>query len=83
MKIKRFISSGDLDVANVKDTKDLIKQAAYALDRAYAADILGDDAVLFEGEDGKIYCMTVEAVIDEANPDYVEEVLTRIAEEEE
>ncbi|KKL71640.1 hypothetical protein LCGC14_2092860, partial [marine sediment metagenome] len=48
MKIKRFISSGELDVADVKDTKGLIEQAAYALDRAYAADILGGD-VLFEG----------------------------------
>lgn len=81
MKIKRFISSGELDVADVKDTKGLIEQAAYALDRAYAADILGGD-VLFEGNDGKIYVMSVEAIIDEANPDHVQNVLDRIAEEE-
>lgn len=73
IKIKTFIESGELDTDRITDTDDIIDQAARALDKACAADILG--CVLFIGEDGNVYTVTTEACIGLANPDWVKEYL--------
>jgi len=77
--IKRFIRDGHLSKSpDVKDTRELLERAGYLLDKSCSHDICGE--ILFEGSDGNFYCLTVEAVIAEANPEYVKEVM---AEEEE
>lgn len=63
VKVKRWIRSGELD-ERYTDQDDILDDCGR----------LGE--VMFEGEDGKMYVITVEAVISEANPDYVKDVLT-------
>lgn len=72
MKITKWLRNGHHGIESTT-TDDLIIDAARALDKAYSHEILGE--VLFEGEDGKIYTMTVEAVISEASPEYVEALM--------
>jgi len=71
MRIKKMICDGEIDP--VSTTEELLEQAARRLDKACSHDILGE--VIFEGEDGKFYTCTVEAVIGEVNPEYLAEVL--------
>jgi uncharacterized Zn finger protein (UPF0148 family) len=78
--IKRFIRDGHMDGSvTPKDTAELLEWAGHTLDKACSHDICGE--ILFEGNDGKVYCLTVEAVIGEANPKYVEAVLSEDEEE--
>ncbi|MBW3601008.1 MAG: hypothetical protein KY475_27545 [Planctomycetes bacterium] len=72
-RIKRFLRHGEIDIQEVETTDDLLEQAGELLDSASSHEILGGD-VLFEGEDGTIFVVTVEAVIDVADPDYVNDV---------
>jgi hypothetical protein len=72
-KIRRFVRCGEVDTKSVGTTDDLLEQAGDLLDGASAYEILGGD-VLFEAEDGVMYVMTVEALIDVADPDYVKDV---------
>lgn len=78
MKIKKWIRTGELDPC-IEDTDGIIEAAGAKLDRVCSHDILGE--VMFEGDDGKHYVVTVEAVIAEANPSYVKEVLEELKEE--
>ncbi len=61
---------------DARDTSDLLTSAAIALDKACVNEILG--RVLFEGENGKFYSATVEAVIRRASKAFVKEVLQEI-----
>jgi hypothetical protein len=72
LKIKRFLADGHLDSSEIGYVSQLIEAAGAALDAHESHDILG--TVVFEGEDGVTYVMTVEAVIGEINPDYLESV---------
>jgi hypothetical protein len=72
IKVKRFISRGELD-GTEKDTDAILESCANLLDRCESHEILGQ--VVFEGEDGKFYTATVEADIGEADPDYVKQVM--------
>ena len=77
MKIKKFIRGGifGLHEEDIGGTDQLLDIAGRALDKAYSHEIMGE--VVFEGEDGKIYCGTVEYCISEAHPDYVKDVLSQ------
>lgn len=79
LKIKRFIQDGEIHTDDVKNTDQLLERAGHLLDKSYSHDIVGQ--VMFEADNSKIYVMTVEAIINEANPDYVKKVLDEIAEE--
>jgi len=72
MKVKRWIRSGELDPA-MTTQEEIIEACGNILDHNCAYDLLGD--VLIEGDDGKFYVVTVEAVISEANAEYVKDVL--------
>ena len=72
VKVKRFISKGELD-GREKDTDGILETCGDLLDGACSSEILG--TVLFEGEDGKFYTVTLEAEIGEADPEFVKETL--------
>jgi len=74
VKIKKWLATGEIDMP-CKTTEDLLESACHLLDHACTPEILGE--VLFVGSDGKTYVVTVEAVISEANPGYVKDVLER------
>ena len=78
IKIKRMIAAGEL-WDDARDTDALLTSADIALDKACSYEILG--RVLFEGEDGKFYTVTVEAVIGEASKLFVEDTLQEIKDE--
>ncbi len=71
IKIKRHMTSSELSTS-ATNSDELIQDAAAALDNHNASEILG--RVVFEGEDGKFYQMTVEAVIEEISRDHAEEL---------
>ena len=72
IKVKRFICKGELD-GREADTDDILDSCADALDACESHEILG--TVLFEGEDGKFYSVTVEANIGEADPEFVKQTI--------
>lgn len=72
-----IIDTGELAFAT---KRELLDQAAAALDRAYAADILG--TVIYQGKDGEFYTMTTEAIIGIANPSFVVDTLNEILDPE-
>lgn len=74
LPIKRWISSGEFDVDDIRNVSHVYKQAGGLLDHACAGELFG--SVLFEGENGKYYTISVEGVIGEANPEWVKEMLT-------
>ena len=78
IKVKRWLKAGELDPKKV-DQDDILDDCGALLDSAYSHEILGD--VMFEGTDGKFYVITVEAIISEANPDFVKEALEDLDEE--
>lgn len=78
LKIKKWLRSG-VDGVDCGDTDDLLDSAARALDKAYSHEIMGE--ILFEAEDGKIYCGCVEFHISEANPEYVKDALSEGSDE--
>lgn len=79
LKVKRWLRNGEVD-PNCTTQDEIIASCGNLLDHACSHDILGE--VLFEATDGKVYVVTVEAVIAEANPTYVRDVLKEIEEEE-
>ena len=68
-----WLDSGELDTTRIKNEGDIYTQASALLDAANSTDILG--RVLFKADDGKYYCVTVEAMLYEANPLWVKDVL--------
>jgi len=77
LKIKRWICDGDSleSSGSVHDTDSLLEAASDIMDSAETWEIMGE--ILFEAEDGKFYVGTVNFCIDEANPEYVNDVLAR------
>lgn len=67
MKITKWLRTGEVGPCESED--ELLESAGILLDNHSSHEILGE--VVFEAEDGKTYVMTVEAVIAEANPAYV------------
>jgi hypothetical protein len=76
IKVKKWIRSGELNRRN-RTQASILKQCGRALDKNNACDILGD--VLYQATNGKYYVINVEAVIEEANPEYVTDVLNEEA----
>jgi len=72
VKVKRWIKGGELNESNV-DQDSILDDCGNLLDKSCSHEILGE--VVFEGDDGKFYVITVEAVIAEGNPDYIKSVL--------
>lgn len=73
LRVKKWFESGELDSRNLKQD-DILDECGRLLDKAYSHEILGQ--TLFQATDGKYYTITVEAVISEANPEYVKDLLT-------
>ena len=75
MNIARWIKSGDENFAEqgLTTTEELLEAAGRLLDKSCSHEIVGE--VLFVGSDGKTYVGTVEFVIAEANPSYVDGVI--------
>jgi hypothetical protein len=71
--VKKWIRSGELHTSSTT-IKGVIEECGRALDRNCATDILGD--VVFLGNDRKYYTITVEAVIQEANMEYVKDLIS-------
>lgn len=72
MKIKRWLMSGEFE-DEPADTKVLLDDAGALLDSANAADIVGTN--LFLGSDDRYYTAHVEVTIDEADEEFVDDVL--------
>jgi hypothetical protein len=68
LNVKEWISLGELSEP-CKTNGDILDQAADLLDGACSHDILGQ--VLFKATNGKYYTVTVEAIIGEADKDFV------------
>lgn len=76
LKIKRWILAGQFDEEGEGpplDTNGVYSLAGDLLDGSCSSEIFG--SVLFEGENGKYYTMSVEGSLGEAHPDYVKDVL--------
>ena len=73
LKVKKWLRTGELSRSN-KTQAALIEECGRALDKNNACDILGD--VLFLATDGKYYVITVEALIQEANMEYVKDLIS-------
>ena len=72
LQIREWLAAEHLPI-DIFTTNELYESAQEILDNACAYDILG--SVLFVGEDGKYYTMTVEAVLGEAFESFVKSVL--------
>lgn len=68
--VKKWIATGELNEKNRKQA-DILDECGRLLDKSCSSEILGE--VLFKGTDGKYYCICVEAIISEANPEYVKD----------
>lgn len=77
IRVKKWIRHGELNPHNHKQAS-ILEECGRLLDSACTSEILGE--VLFEGTDGKHYVITVEALIQEANPEYVKQILIENAE---
>jgi len=73
IKVKKWLRTGELSRSN-KTQAALIEECGRALDKNNAYDILGD--VVFLATDGKYYVITVEALIQEANMEYVKDLIS-------
>lgn len=80
LKVKRWLRTGEIDPNCATEEDEIIACCGHLLDRACSHDILGE--LMFEADNGKIYVVTVEAMIAEANPEYAKDVLQEIEEEE-
>ena len=72
LKITNWIACGAF-VDEPQTLNQLYEDAGRLLDKACSYEIFEGD-VVFECENGKTYCLTVEGSLMEANPKYVEEV---------
>lgn len=79
VKVKRWLRSGELD-DSATTQEQILEQCGRLLDKSCSHEILGE--VLFEGEDDGYYVVTVEALMQSANPEYVKFVQQEIEEEE-
>lgn len=70
--VKRVISSGELNIVPGTKQEELVEQAGANLDGCESHEILGD--VCFQATNGKFYRMTVEAIIDEVDKSYADEI---------
>ena len=77
--VKKWIKSGELNEDCVTQ-EDVLSNCGRLLVDSCSHEILGE--VLFEGTDGKYYVITTEAMIQEANPEYVKEALENLNSEE-
>jgi hypothetical protein len=75
LTVKKWILTGELN--QCKKQESILEQCGRLLDKNGVYDILGD--VLFQATNGKYYTVTVEAVIAQANPEFVKEVLAEKA----
>lgn len=71
-KIIRWHNSGE--IGEVATIDEALEAAGRCLDAAQSHEICGP--VLFQGEDGEWYVITVEAVVAKAHPDYVRDELS-------
>jgi hypothetical protein len=78
IRVKHWIRSGELNPRN-RTQASVMEECGRLLDKNCTTDILGD--VLIQATDGKHYVITVEAVIQEANPEYVKDVKNEIIQE--
>lgn len=69
-KIVKWLDKGEF--SNPKTVRALIQEAGTMLDRAEAAEICGGP--LFKLSNGKWYRVNVEAFVEEADPEFVQEV---------
>ena len=76
LKVKRVVEAGYLDIKEGQTGQDIIDSACDALDDSDAFEMIGG-GILFQGEDGKWYTVTVEAVVSLANPEFVKDALGR------
>jgi len=74
MKIEKWIISPfGRGSRQPEDTDEMIEFAGRCMDKACVHDIVGD--CVFKAEDGKTYVGTIEFVLSECNPDYLENLL--------
>lgn len=78
MKIKEWLKAGELD-GTERDTKELLTTLGGMLDAASVDAIVGPN--LFEGSDGTYYTVVVEASIEVASDEFVNDVLQEVYEE--
>jgi hypothetical protein len=72
--VKEWIESGELNPKN-KRMNAILEDCAGLMDGSCACDILGG-GILFKATNGKYYTITIEAVVGEASPEFVKDVLT-------
>lgn len=76
-RITRWEQDGE--IGSVDTIDEVVERAGRCLDAANSWDICGP--ILFQAEDGKWYAGTVNFVISEANPKYVEDTLKELENE--
>jgi len=79
--VKRVIRSGELNIRPGTKQAELLEQAGANLDGSCSGEILGD--VCFQAEDGKYYRMMVEALIEEVDKDYADNIESMYDDEDE
>jgi hypothetical protein len=68
LKVKKWLRTGELSGKN-KEIQAVMEECGGLLDHACSSEILGE--VAFVGNDGKPYVITTEALVQEANPEYI------------
>ena len=72
LKVKRLVEEGNL--GPFKSVPEALDSACGAMDSCESHEILGG-GILFQGEDGKWYTITLEAVVSEASKEFVKDTL--------
>jgi hypothetical protein len=72
LKVKKWLCTGELK-GSPRTQRTILEQCGNLLDHACSYEILG--LVMFQATDGKYYSVNVEAIIEEASPDLVKQVL--------
>ena len=72
--VEKVYEEGELALEKGMKVGQIISQLGELLDDSNASDISGG-GILFKATNGKFYTITVEALISEANPDFVKEAL--------
>jgi len=80
IKVLEWYETGELQ-SDLEDEDDILDGCGRALEKAYAHEILGGSVPMFKGTDGKIYVVTVNATISEAEPDFAEEAIEEFNEQ--
>jgi hypothetical protein len=74
LRVKKWITNGEVN-PKAKTQDEILESCGNLLDASCSHDILGE--VMFKATNGKHYVVTVEAVIAEANPEYVKDCIAR------